>query len=98
MKLELLFDSFPATADSRRGQEANCRQEINCRQEANCRQLIAGRYVSKNILAEKRFIYILMGDDFIRTITRAQVLIIHISGQNSPYDMKTEVLTHVNVQ
>ena len=39
-----------------------------------------------------------MDDDFIRTITRAQVLIIHTSGQNSPYDMKTEVLTHVNVQ
>ena len=36
--------------------------------------------------------------DFIRTKTRVQVLIIHISGQNSPYDMKTEVLTHVSVQ
>ena len=70
----------------------HCWQEVSCRQEANC------RYVSKNTQAEKRFIYILMDDDFIRTITRVQVLIIHISGQNSPYDMKTEVLTHVSVQ
>ena len=59
---------------------------------------VLGRFVSKNALAEKRFIYILIDGDFIRTKTRSQVLIIHISGQNSPYDMKTAVLAYVNVQ
>ena len=62
------------------------------------RKSFAGRYVSNNALAEKRFIYILIDVDFIRTKTRVRGPIFHISGQNSPYDMKTEVLTHVNVQ
>ena len=74
------------------------RKPIAGRRPIAGREPVAGRNASKNTLAEKRFIYILMDGDFIRTITRAQVLIIHISGQNSPYDMKTAALTHVNVQ
>ena len=74
------------------------RKLIAGRKPITGRKPIAGRYMSKNTLADKRFIYILMDGDFIRTKTRVRGPIIHISGQNSPYDMKTEVLTHVNIQ
>ena len=72
--------------------ESQLQAEAKCKQEANC------WYVSKKTVAEKRFIYILLDGDFIRTKTWAQRLIIHISRQNSPYDMKTAVLAYVNVQ